>query len=201
MCVYIHLICHLVSPPVIIKQPTDEVAEVYSSITLECKVQGYGYINVEWRKLGAPLPNTAVVSNNTLTNGVSSILKIRKIVGYYDGLYCCVVNNIAGQVISMYARLLVQGKSYVFICNYCIASNYGRSCINTWSHLVAGGNSIITKINAGSRINAGFLWVHNNNYIYMVLLSLFLSSFSQQYDRRQTADDIAPLCYIIPCDL
>ena len=34
--------------------------------------------------------------------------------------------------------------------NYCIASNYGQSHINAWLHLVAGGNSIITKINAGS---------------------------------------------------
>ena len=34
------------------------------------------------------------------------------------------------------------------VLNYHIASNYG------WSHLVAGANSIITKINAGCRINA-----------------------------------------------
>ena len=100
----------LVSPPIIIKQPTDEVAEVYSSITLECKVQGYGYINVEWKKLGAPLPNTAVVSNNTFTNEVSSILKITKIVGVYDGMYCCVASNIAGQTTTKYAKLSVNGK-------------------------------------------------------------------------------------------
>ena len=37
----------------------------------------------------------------------------------------------------------------------------------------------------------GLLWVHN---IYMVLLSLLLFSFSQQYDRYQIADDRAPLC-------
>ena len=36
-----------------------------------------------------------------------------------------------------------------------IASNYGRSRINAWSCSVARGNSIITKINAGSRINTG----------------------------------------------
>ena len=42
-----------------------------------------------------------------------------------------------------------------FLLLYRIASNYGRSRINAWSHLVAGGNSIITKINAGSQINAG----------------------------------------------
>ena len=37
---------------------------------------------------------------------------------------------------------------------YRIASNYGRSRINAWSHFMAGENSIIAKINAGSRINA-----------------------------------------------
>ena len=37
---------------------------------------------------------------------------------------------------------------------YCIASNYGQSCINAWPHLVAWGNSITAKLNAGSRINA-----------------------------------------------
>ena len=94
----------------IIKQPTNEVAEVYTSITLECKVQGYGHINVEWRKLGAPLPNTAVVSNSTLTNGVSSTLKIIKIVGVYDGMYSCVASNVAGQTTTKYAKLSVNGK-------------------------------------------------------------------------------------------
>ena len=45
------------------------------------------------------------------------------------------------------------------------------------------------------------LWVHNNNYIYLVLLSLFLSSFSQYYYRHLAADDRTPSCNIIPCDL
>ena len=45
-------------------------------------------------------------------------------------------------------------NSYIIII-YRIASNYGQSRINAWSHLVARGNSIITKINTRSRINAG----------------------------------------------
>ena len=98
------------SPPVIIKHPTDEVTEVYSSIALECNIQGYGYINVEWRKLGAHLPNTAFVRNKKLTNGVSSILKIKEIIGFYDGMYCCVASNIAGQTTAKYAKLSVNGK-------------------------------------------------------------------------------------------
>ena len=118
LAIRIQLICYftlLVSPPLIIKQLTDEVAELYSFIIFECKVQGYGYINVEWRKLGSPLPNTAVVNNINLTNGVSSILKITKVIGHYDGMYCCVVNNIAGQTTSKYAKLSVKGKSDAFI--------------------------------------------------------------------------------------
>ena len=115
MSIYIYKLAiwyftHLVSPPVIVKQPTDEGAEVYSSITLECMVQGYGHIDVEWRKLGASLPNTAVVRNKKFTNGVSSILKIRKIVGFYGGMYCCVASNIAGQTTAKYAKLSVNGK-------------------------------------------------------------------------------------------
>ena len=53
----------------------------------------------------------------------------------------------------------------------------------------------------GLELMPGLLWVHNNNYIYMVLLSLFLSSFFQLYYRCLTADNRAPLCNIIPRDL
>ena len=92
-----------------VKQPTDKVVGVYSSNTLKCKVQGYRHINVKWRKLGSSLPKTAVVSNNKITNGVSCTLKITDVVGYYDGTYCCVASNIAGETISKYANLSVKG--------------------------------------------------------------------------------------------
>ena len=96
-------------------QPSDEVAEMYSFITLLCKVQGYGHINVTWRRIGYPLPSTAFVNSVNFTNGVYSILKITDIVGYYDGIYCCVVNNVAGQTTSNYAKISVKGKFDAFI--------------------------------------------------------------------------------------
>jgi len=43
-------------------------------------------------------------------NGVISILNITNIAGYYGGMYCCVATNKAGQTISKYAKLSVQGK-------------------------------------------------------------------------------------------
>ena len=114
---------HLVSPPVLIQQPVNKVDKVYSSVTFECKVQGYGRINVEWRKVGSPLPNTATVSNNYVTNGVCSILKITKLVGYYGGMYYCVAINLAGQTTSKHAEMSVQGKSDTFIFFYCSSYN------------------------------------------------------------------------------
>ena len=121
---------HLVSPPVIIKEPADEVAEVHSSITLECKVQGYGHINVEWRKLGSPLPSTAAVSNTNVTNGACSTLKITKIVGYHSGLYYCVAINIAGQTTSKHANISVQGKFDTFITYFIIVMLFMRSSLS-----------------------------------------------------------------------
>ena len=53
--------------------------------------------------------------------------------------------------IIQYKLLYIQQQTQT----YRIASNYGRSRINAWSRLVAGGNSVITKINAGYRINTG----------------------------------------------
>ena len=70
--------------------------------------------------------------------------------------------------------------------SYRITLNYGQSCINTWSHLVAGKNSII---NAGSRVNArsfvGSQYLHGTS-------KPFLSLFSQYNNRRQPVDNRAP---------
>ena len=54
------------------------------------------------------------MSNTNATNGVFSILKILKISGYYDGMYCCVAINIAGETTSKYANLSVKGKLDAF---------------------------------------------------------------------------------------
>ena len=104
------------------QHPSDGVVKLFLSVMFECKVQGYGYVNVEWRKLGSALPNTAIVNNTKFTNEVSSILKITKMAGHYDGMYRCVASNTGGQTTSKYANLSVQGKSdasvIMSICSY-----------------------------------------------------------------------------------
>ena len=103
------LFTHLVSPPIITKQPTDKVVGVFSTITFECKVQGYGYIKIEWKKHRSALPKASFVKKNKLINGVSSTLTITNTAGYYGGMYWCVANNKGGRAISNYTKLSVQG--------------------------------------------------------------------------------------------
>ena len=55
------------------------------------------------------------MSYTNVTNGVSSTLKITKIAGYYDGKYCCVAINKAGQTNSKYVKLSVKGNRDTFI--------------------------------------------------------------------------------------
>ena len=55
------------------------------------------------------MPVTAEITEGKSLNGISSILKITKAVGYYSGQYYCVVENIVGKVISQSANLHVQG--------------------------------------------------------------------------------------------
>ena len=62
------------------------------------------------------------------------------------------------------------------------------------------GNQHCNKTTPGLELMPGTLLVHNNNYIYMVLLSLSFPP-SPNNMRCLTADDRAPLCNIIPCDL
>ena len=82
---------------------------VFSIITFECKVQGYGYIKVEWKKCRSALPKALIVKNNNLINGVSSTLTITNTAGYYGGIYWCVATNEGGRATSNYTKLSVQG--------------------------------------------------------------------------------------------
>ena len=101
----------LASPPVFIQHPISRTVEAFSSVMFECKVQGYGYINIEWRKFGFDLPRTANINNINSTNEVISVLNITSTVGYYSGQYYCIATNSAGQTaVSLYANLSVQGK-------------------------------------------------------------------------------------------
>ena len=55
------------------------------------------------------MPVTAEITEGKSLNGIWSVLKITKSVGYYSGQYYCIAENKVGKVISQTASLHVQG--------------------------------------------------------------------------------------------
>ena len=73
------------------------------------------------------MPVTAEVTEIKSLNGISSILKITKTVGYYSGLYYCIAENKVGNVTSQTANLHVQGYNAccaLCLCTQCNMHNY-----------------------------------------------------------------------------
>ena len=65
---------------------------------------------MQWKKINSKqLPQSATVVTNRSHDGVTSILKIDKIIHHYRGYYYCVVKNEIGEVNSSMAELYVNG--------------------------------------------------------------------------------------------
>lgn len=102
--------------PIISEQPNDTKANVYESVSFKCTAHGFGVITIVWKRQKHNMPITAVVTEEKLLNGVSSILKITKSIGYYNGQYYCVAENNGGKNFSQTANLHIQGTGSN-ICN------------------------------------------------------------------------------------
>ena len=100
----------VVSPPLIIKQPASTTVEPFGRVMFECRVQTVGKTSIVWEKDQSSLPVTAAIDNITSLNEVTSILTITGVNGFYRGFYYCIAKNKAGQTMSRYASLSVQGK-------------------------------------------------------------------------------------------
>ena len=90
---------------------------VYESVSFKCTAHGYGVIKLVWKRVEHNMPITAVVTEETSMNEISSILEITSTVGYYSGQYYCIAENEIGTVVSQTATLYVEG-------DYNIHSNY-----------------------------------------------------------------------------
>jgi len=100
-----------VSLPTISEEPNDMNVTMYKSVILKCTANGFGLLNVVWKRVEHNMPITAVTTKNKSLNSISSFLKITEAVGYYSGQYYCVVENKVGKVVSQTANLHVQGNS------------------------------------------------------------------------------------------
>ena len=95
----------------------------YESVSLKCTAHGYGVIKLVWKRVEHNMPITAVVTEETSLNGISSILEITNTVGYYSGQYFCVAENEIGTVVSQTANLYVEGD-YTIAQTYIIHYSY-----------------------------------------------------------------------------
>ena len=97
-----------------LKQPNDISINLYGSVSFECTAQGFGGIQILWKRAEHNMPITAVVTEQLSLNEISSVLKIDKAVGYYSGQYYCVVTSRIGNVVSHTANLYVQGNNCIY---------------------------------------------------------------------------------------
>ena len=102
----------VVSLPTISEQPNDVNSTVDDSALFKCTAYGFRVTSVVWRRVKYNMPITAEVIEERSLNGISSILKITKVIGYYSGQYYCVAENKGGKVVSQSANLYVKGNVY-----------------------------------------------------------------------------------------
>ena len=65
----------VVALPVVIRQPTSTVVQVYSIASFECTARSYGIVSLNWKNLNAELPLTADVTVSKSLNEITSILR------------------------------------------------------------------------------------------------------------------------------
>ena len=96
--------------------PNSSLVDTCSEAVFKCTVNGFGKINVTWRKVDDEFPETADVITTDLLNQRISTLTIRKMVWYFKGIYYCVASNSAGEVNSSLAYLNVTGNDNFTHC-------------------------------------------------------------------------------------
>ena len=105
-----------------LKQPNNININLYGSVSFECTAQGFGALQIIWRRVDHNMPTTAEITEQISLNEISSILNISKAVAYYSGQYYCNVTSKDGSVVSPTANLHVQGNNVAIAELY--TSNY-----------------------------------------------------------------------------
>ena len=101
--------------PEVTEHPNHISVDILASVTFQCKAKLSGNIQIYWKKLNSvKLPQTATVTTNRSQDGVTSVLKIDKIIHHYKGYYYCIVKNEIGEINSSMAELHVDGM-YVYV--------------------------------------------------------------------------------------
>ena len=95
--------------PVITRQPSSTVVQVFSIGSFECIARSYGDVSITWKRMNSQLPESVNISESKSLNEITSVLSLEN-VGYYKGYYYCVIKNSAGLVNSTLAHYGVAGN-------------------------------------------------------------------------------------------
>ena len=95
--------------PVITRQPSSTVVQVFSIGSFECIARSYGDVSITWKRMNSQLPESVNISESKSLNEIASVLSLEN-VGYYKGYYYCVIKNSAGLVNSTLAHYGVAGN-------------------------------------------------------------------------------------------
>ena len=85
--------------------------ELFATAELSCSATSYSNMTITWRRVGYPLPFSAVI-NHTINspNNVTSILTIRRMFSSFFGQYYCVARNHIGETRSTSSNLIQKSK-------------------------------------------------------------------------------------------
>jgi len=104
----------VVTAPVIVQQPMDEMVPVTTDVMFTCTGRGYGDVIVTWEKTRNNRPNpisdSATFDIITVPDLISSTITIPNVVRSDRGRYQCVFNNSEGETISEVAQLTMGSK-------------------------------------------------------------------------------------------
>ena len=105
------IIFFVVALPVIIRQPSSIVVQVFDIGSFECNARSYGDVSISWKRLNSKLPESINITESISLNEITSVLRLEN-VGYYKGYYYCVIENSVGTVNSALAHYDISGTLY-----------------------------------------------------------------------------------------
>ena len=100
--VYIYIYFYVVIPPIIIRQPGQQIVDIYQNVTFLCEAEGF-QVSYFWKKCGGDVhPILARCSNLVLSD----------VTPFDNGQYYCEAINDGGATPSNIVTLEVKGNHY-----------------------------------------------------------------------------------------
>ena len=107
MYIYICLYTYVVVPPTIIRQPAQQVVDVYEDVTFHCGAEGF-QVTYIWKKRGGDVDSVLARCSNLVLSDVTP---------FDNGQYYCEAKNGGGTRLSNIVELEVKGNHLAISIN------------------------------------------------------------------------------------